>query len=529
MCFKSALIAGLRIALLAPSVSLFFAVAPVAQAQSSGQTRSPASSKALAAQQALAARDRTFELLGRQSGPVDAPNTGALLGAHDLDGWLWSRYHAVTADSTIPKARVQRLLAGLVHQDLQLAEDALQSGDPVVRRRGLRVATIANIYAGSLTDDPRLQASLYQGFLLPVLDMAPRDGWGSGPALLEGASMAFRLSGRAQEQREALSQLLQMQQAAGNVPGADMARVHMAVALEDEGDLRGAFRQLDAISTPDLAGAKAHMRELAEEIQAAANQGATQPFPTKAGNANAQTPGNTNDTPATPDANGTDDGQTANNGNAGETGIGQLGGDLNSSIAALNGRRLAQNAGGRGVGGQGGGEGGAEAGADDGESEMMRRVRLATEAARKAQQLSKKEGELATISLAKWLDASDAQAALDAASDAGKGRAGQRTTPLGLPNTPQPSLLALQTNAQKTAREASEAAGDVKRASVATQKASAEAARLAMRVFTVDQDTPKMGEDPAPNKAAQDDKAPQTPTATETQIVPQAPAPEVQP
>ena len=516
MCPKSARVAGLGIALLAPTFSLFCAVAPVAQAQSSGQTLSPASAKALAAQQALAARDRTFELLGRQSGAVDPPNTGALLGAHDLDGWLWSRYHAVTANSTLTPVQSQRLLAGLVNQDLQLAEDALQSTDPVVRRRGLRVATIANIYAGSLTDDPRLQASLYQGFLLPVLDMAPHDGWGSGPALLEGASVAFGLSGRAQEQRDTLGQLLQMQQNAGNVPGADMARVHLAVTLEDKGDLRGAFQQLDAISTPDLAGAKTHMKKLAAEIQAAANkaanQGAQQQIPFKkggenVGNANAQTPGDTNDTPATPDANGTGDGQTANNGNAGETDLGQPGGDLNSSTAALNRRRLAQNAGGRGVGGQGGGEGGAEAGANDGESEMMRRVRLATEAAKKAQQLSKKEGELATISLAKWLDASDAQAALDAASDVGKGRAPQRATPPGLPNGPAPTLLMLQTNAQKTAREASEAAGDVKRASVAAQEASAEAARLAMRVFTVDQITPKMGENPIPSKAAQADEA----------------------
>lgn len=522
------------IALLLPA---FLTLCPQAQAQvTPAQAISPAAQKAQAAQQALAARDRTFELLQRQSGSVDPPEVGALQGAHDLDGWLWSRYRAVTADSTLSKARGQRLLAGLVNQDLQLAEDALQSNDPIVRRRGLRVATIANLYAGSLSDDPRLQAALYQGFLLPNVDLAPRTGWGSAPSLLEGASVAFGLSGRSQDQRATLGALLQMQQRAGNVAGADMARVHLARSLENAGDYGDAFQQLDSVTTADLAGAKMHMRDLFREIQAQrlAQPGANQ-------TATGQTAGNDGNagTGANAAANANAGAAATNNG-AGETNPAQPGGDLKLGVGpAMGGRRLAQGGAAQGTGGvegggvegggEGEGEGGVEGPALDGESEAMRRVRLATEAAKKAQELSKTQRELATISLAKWLDASDAQAALDASSGAANGRAPARATAPVRPNAPKPDLLTLRTNAQKTAREASEAAGDAKRAGIAAQQATAEAARLALRVFIVDQDTPKAGENTAPAKGTQPPDATQPVTATQTQPVPLAPAPQVQP
>ena len=490
ICLEPARVAGLGIALLAPALS------PLSLAARAQVTpgRAPLSGfqKAQAARQALVARDQTFDLLERQSGPIEEAEVGALSGARDPDSWLWSRYRAVTADATLSPAQRQRLLAGVVHQDLQLAEVALASSDPLVRRRGLRAATIANLYAGSLSDDPRLQAALYQGFLLPNLDVAPRTGWGDAPSLLEGASVALGMSGRPLEQRAALGELLQMQKGAGNVAGADMARVHLSSVLEAAGDYRGAFQQLDAVTTPDLMGARAHLKDLFREMQAqmrAAQTAGQNPAPQPAGNnppTNANAPSNPNPGAATI--------ALASPGLE----MGRGGGDSR--------QRLAQ-AGKAERGGQGEG---TEAATPD-ESEAMRRVRLAAEAAKRAQELTKKAGELATISLAKWLDASDAQAALDAAN----GLAPARPATPGRASAPPPDPLTLRANAQKTAREASEAAEDAKRAALAAQQATDEAAKLALRVFNVEPATPQNGENPQP--------------ATPVQPPTQAPLPEAQP
>ena len=455
---------------------------------------------AQAAQRALLARDRAFEILEAQSGPVEAPPV-ALLQAGDGEGWVWNRYRAVTEDATLSPRQRAKLIAGVVHQDLQLAEVGMSAADEATRRKALRVATIANLYAGMLHDDPRLPAALYEGFLLPNVALAPAKGWGNAPSLLEGASVAFKLSGRANSRRETLLQLLHLQYGAGNTAGADMARVHLADALEAEAQYGAAIEFLQGVTTPDLLGAKSRIYQLSLKL---AQQKAQK------NKAIEQTQGTGATAPT---------GKPANPAPAGATGGGNGAGGLAGGLPGLGmgggppAQRLARA--GR-AGTQANGAPGEGEAAED-ESEIMRRMRLATEAAQKAQQESKRAGELTTIALAKMLDASDAQSALEEA-EAEAGRAPKRLQPTAA-GTTKPDLLALRRTAQTTQREASEAAGDAKRASIAAKDASEEAARLALAVFITEPDAA-----PAQDET-QDETAPAMPQPAAQPAAPQPEAP----
>ena len=471
-------------------------LAPLASpshAQSAPAVTDPAAASAKA--RALAARDRAFAILDDQvKGGVEEPPM-AMLGAPDLDSWLFRRYRSITEDETLTKRQLERMIAGTVHQDLQLAEYGLFSNNPLAQKKALRVATIANLYVGMLPADPRLQAAIYEGFLLPHVEMAPEKGWGARPALLEGAAVANRVIGQSGRQISLLHTLLDFQKKRGNVPGADMARIHLAEALEGRSQYFQAFQELNAITTPDLLGAKASLERLWRKAVAQREQQRAALF--ARGGAGGGAGG------AAPNQ-GT---EGAGGGNA--EGAGAAGGASEAlpalppggfgTVAQGGGRRFAQNNVGRGAGNPENGEGGAGAGeALDGESEKMRRMRLAAEAALIAKELTKKADELSTISLAKMLDAADAQRALEAAEkgEAPRQTNARRAAPAGAATaatgaTPATDIFTLRRNAENGARAASEASGDAKRAAIAAQKASEEAARLALRVFIVDHDAPQ--------------------------------------
>lgn len=607
-----------------------------AQAQPTSLPRSP---NAAAQQRALSARDQAFLVLERQAGAVDEPNFNLLKGAGDLEGWVWNRYRAVTEDETLSRREREKMLAGVVHQDLQLAEVGLEQPDEGVRRRALRVASIANLYASSLSADPRLQAALYEGFLLPNVGLAPAQGWGDAASLLEGAAMAFKLTGKPERQIETLDKLLLMQQGTGHGAGADIARVHLSGALEKSEQYREAITTLEAVTTPDLLGAKKQLnalrnklndqqrreaKRLAQEALARAPRAGV-PFPsapTENGGGTPQPPltettevppagtgteGNTEENAATPGgtlvpnpATGTNPGTNPNpapvdqtpapetGAPIGGTGVGGAGmirlpnpnnpvPGVNTGVntganpsppanagtgqtgAAAGNAPTGVGEGGAlpGIGGIGGvaagnGTGGGpriaqntaplraqnatenatenaaqngEAGEDaalPGESEMARRLRLATAAAQKAQEKSREAQELATISLARMLDAADAQSALEAAES---GTAPRPTLPTR-PNAPKPDVAALRRSAQTLARQASEAAGDAKRAALVAKDASDEAARLALRVFLTDHDTPKNTDATAAKAPATDAKAtdaPATDAPATDALAPQTP------
>ena len=496
---------GLLFALVAP-----IAILPVISAQAQGQNQNRGAAKPNFAQspQAWAARDQVFAILDNQvKGGVEAPPM-AMLSAPDLDTWLFRRYYSITADDTLSERQRERLLAGTIHQDLQLAEYGLTNENPLAQKKALRVATIANLYVGMLPEDPRLQAALYEGFLLPNVEMAPESGWGAQPALLEGAAVANRVIGQSGRQMALLNHLIAYQKKRDNVPGADIARIHLSEALEARESYFRAFEELNAVTTPDLLGAKSHLEELWNKAREQRERQIAAFFAARAGAATADG--------TAPDPNAGDPNGAGANGGAGagealpQVPPGGFGG------VAQRARRFAQNNGGRDRGEQGGGTEGEEDEPLDGESEKMKRMRLAAEAAQIAKELTKKANELSTIALAKMLDAADAQRALETAEKGGTPapRRGARLND----GTPEAAtdVFTLRRTAENLAREASEAAGDAKRATIAAQTASEEAAKLALRVFIVDHDTPKAGETaPATGEAAlKANEAPDTTAAT---------------
>ena len=472
---------GLLFALVAP-----IAILPVISAQAQGQNQNRGAAKPNFAQSpgAWAARDQVFAILDKQvKGGVEEPPM-AMLQAPDLDTWLFRRYYSITADDTLSERQRERLLAGTIHQDLQLAEYGLANENPLAQKKALRVATIANLYASMLPEDPRLQAALYEGFLLPNVEMAPEDGWGAQPALLEGAAVANRVIGQSGRQMSLLNHLIDYQKKQGNVPGADIARIHLSEALEGREYYFRAFQELNAVTTPDLLGAKSHLETLWNKAREQRERQIAAFFAARGGAAT---------TDGTDPNAGNTDGAGANAGaNAGEAlpqmPPGGFGG------VAQRATRFAQNNGGRDKG-EPGGEGEGEEGEPlDGESEKMKRMRLAAEAAQIAKELTKTANELSTIALAKMLDATDAQRALETAEKGGTPapRRGARLNDGTAASATD--VFTLRRTAENGAREASEAAGDAKRATIAAQVASEEAAKLALRVFIVDHDTPKEGD-----------------------------------
>ena len=328
--------------------------------------------------------------------------------------------------------------------------------------------------------------------------MAPEQGWGARPAILEGAAVANRVIGRPNRQIVLLRDLLDYQKQHANGPGADIARIHLSDALEGRRQYMEAFQQLNAVTTPDLLGAKSYLSTLQRKILAERER---QRLALQTGGGAA----------ATPDvAAPAGDGGANGNGAAAAGGLAALPALPGGGFGATGGgRRFAQNNGGRGQGAEtGAGEAPAE------ESEKMKRMRLAAEAAQVAKELAKKAEELSTISLAKMLDAADAQRALEAA-EKGETPPPRRGARLNDNVAPVTDIMTLRRAAETAAREASEAAGDAKRAAIAAQKASEEAAKLALRVFIVDHDTPKEGEAGAPDPAAA------TPPATDALATPE--------
>lgn len=510
------------------------------------------------------ARERAFSILEEMAGgDVEAPLDG-LLNVPNFEAQLMARYRATTeggaeGDDLSPR-QMEGELAALVHHDLQLALAAMGSRDANLQRRGVRVASLSNLYARLLPSDPRLSAAIYEGFLLPGASAAPATGWGNKSSLLEGAAVAFRQVGQGERQVQVLRQLLSTQdgvnplgagaQGGANSSAADVTRIHLADALAsgsffDSGQkqvehekqmtrLGEAIYQLDLVSTPDLLGARSRLPELRQELEALQNisiaQAAAQdPVPAlntggapKNGGANstaANTGALSNGAPITsapntnvPNANVPNTGAVPGVGTGGVLG-GGMGG---------NGPRLAQN---------GGAEGGADAGvegidgegvddadaardgaAEDtpnqsttaktpdeieeekedalrpGESEKMRRVRRATRAAQKAEALTKKAGQAATISLARMLDAADAQGALEAAE---KKRVAQPQNTVRNREAAPRDITALRLEASRAAHAAALASQLSQEAGKAAQKATARAALLALEVHNrVSAETP---------------------------------------
>lgn len=428
-----------------------------------------ANSMPVAPTAASRARDQVFALLEARSGLVEHLTRQELLEA-DPDEELWQHKRLEAAGDDL------RAVAGLLHLDLQKAEALLASRDKALQRRGLLLAGNAVLYVRLFEDDDgdaRLRAALYEGFLLPFIDLAPAEGGNSRFALLEGGAVALGVVGNGGGSRAILETIVKT---APKRPQSDIARVHLADALAGAGVERyyEAYELLEAVETPDLEGAKARSQEMLRKHRAqqralleklrAARTGA-------GGGTEATGP----QSPAAP--------TPATTGGAGAGGAG----GANMGGLALPGQRLAQATGG-GNGPQPAGETGEEAlpedadaapAEDDTGDDVLSRARRAAKAAQKASLLTRKAQDAATISLARLLDAVDAQQAYQAAiaPPAAPGRrvATDRNAPVVNPNV-------LKAEAEAKSGLASQAAAEAQAASLEAQEATKVAAKLALLV-----------------------------------------------
>ncbi len=491
-----------------------------------------------------AARARALSLIENRIGPVPTPRNPP----QEWERWLFSRYRGAGGNIS--------LIASLVHQDLQLAARWLDSPNAVVRRRGVRVAAIANLYAASVeaAGEPRLRASIYDGFLLPYVADAPAGGLGNAPSIREGASVAFRRTGQTRRQIEVLNSIIAQEP---RTALADMSRVHLAEALAQRRDYRGAIAQLRAVTTPDLSGALARIPELERLLaQQVANPEpaitgspvevppsvpgspvpdapvATPPptvpegtgVPPDNGLPGGNAPGKPDRPPANPPAPANPPGEV----NPVAPTVPGLG-DTPMDNAPVGGAPV-DNApeglpgGGRPdatvPGGEAAPDGTGETTADEGD--RATRMSRALAAAQLAAALTKKAEQAAALSLAKMLDTAEAEEDLEAATQARDAAAprSRRAGANGAGAAAKPNLAALRTRRYSAAREASAAAETARKATQAAQVATAEAARLAVLVHAV---SPQDAQNTAPAPPA--DPTDALPVAADAAAAPTAPAP----
>lgn len=438
-------------------------------------------------------RQRAFSLLEARAGGVERLALAPLGATPPANEEMWQHRRLEAAGGRSGQ------IAGLLHHDLQHAEQLLFSHDPAMRSLGLALASNVALYAALLEEksgDARLRAAVYEGFLVPFEPRAPRHGRLSRTEILEGAAVAWDNTGQKEQRMEALLRLLRQ---ASTVAQGDMVRVHLAEEYALQRRYAKAWRELKSITTRDLLGAKSRMPELLRLMRA--QQGATnRDKKPRAEQDTTQTPGEA--APA-----------------LGVPGIGVPG-------LGLPFPRMAQ------AGGEGGGGGAADA---PGEEELTPEERAqaekdetqakaktkteedtpftrATRAAQKAASLARQAQTASTIALARLLDAADAGRELEAAQVAPK--APQRKVSTA-------KLQALEQSALAKARLASKAAKDAQKATQLAQEASAEAARLALLIPGV--------EDTEPKVVAEPDGAPAPIQPAPAPLAPAAPAPAGEP
>lgn len=249
-----------------PSVLLLcaFSLSPLGSQVGHTQTPTP---KLVPSASEVAAQKQVFALIERQIGSVAAPP----VAPRDWEKWTYARYRGAGEDTG--------MMAALAHQDLQRARIWLKSPDEATRRNGLQLAAIANLYANVVPDATRLRAAIAEGFLLPQVALAPPSGLASRQNILEGAAQAYKLVGEDNKRLNVLRLIV----ANEAKPVADLGRIHLADGLaarvrvdpnwmpKEEIEtgitiMTEAVGSLDAVTTPDLEGAKARLPEFRNRL-----------------------------------------------------------------------------------------------------------------------------------------------------------------------------------------------------------------------------------------------------------------------
>lgn len=175
--------------------------------------------------------------------------------------WTQQNFEAAGRDA--------KMLYAAVYGQLLAIQPLLAHENPQQRRRGLRVAHNANLKVATRLKDKRLTALIFDGFVLPYLDVASAgvNDTLSRQRLLQDASSAYRLSGETEKRIAVLRVLVGVAEAEQNPNQADWARVKLAEGLAAQGQYQEAIIHLQAVKASNLSGSKSWIPELEKKLR----------------------------------------------------------------------------------------------------------------------------------------------------------------------------------------------------------------------------------------------------------------------
>jgi len=203
--------------------------------------------------------------------------------------WVDGRHNAVAADEP---ARYR-----LLGEHLRIAQKLMGDVQIITRKRGYWIASESANFAGAkLSNDKKVLADIYEGFLLPQLSLANTQLWEdpSRSRVLENAVSVFGNAGERDKQVRVLEWIISLGNNKPSPPKkpdqgkplivetntldwarGTLASLLFAIPEAKEPDVKRALTLLKAIQSPNMTGFK----HLQEQVQARLDQLKTQPQP----------------------------------------------------------------------------------------------------------------------------------------------------------------------------------------------------------------------------------------------------------
>lgn len=156
------------------------------------------------------------------------------------------------------KAKNTRQLYSLVQSHLKTAEHRLKDKDVAVQRVGLAIAAAAGECAVHDLKDNWLGPHVAEAFVMPYLDLANTDTTTLDNAvdMVQSAWVIFRDSGDKKRTIKACERYVDIA-ASVSSNALDGARIHLAVALENDDQLNAALKVLESVDPKDsLSGSR---------------------------------------------------------------------------------------------------------------------------------------------------------------------------------------------------------------------------------------------------------------------------------
>lgn len=219
------------------------------------QTKSPTpTAQAAPASQTLRSADEARdELFGDLETRISVPLAVPAYPTEGLLRWIYRRHQEAE------KTKDAKAMLQAVGEELRLAQNLLREKIPARQRAGVRIALINAAFAAGSLRNARLTSQIYEGFLLPHLNLAHAERWQdlSRQRLLEGAIGAFKTTKETQKETAALRLLLAMNEDGSlDLNTLDWARGELAQRLAAQKQYEEALTLLRSITAPGMQGVK---------------------------------------------------------------------------------------------------------------------------------------------------------------------------------------------------------------------------------------------------------------------------------